>query len=401
MKNRNLAKLIFIILALFILSCRHKPSKSNGVANEDVDFNPTSISWFSEKRPVIATEEGLYYISGNWLYYSDLKSGKAHPLCFKVGCRHENEEVLSKCDAYVGTNPNHPGEIMFLGSYHGKLYVRVLDDQREHLQLIEMELDGSDRHVIIKDTQNIDSNSMLFHKGYFYFTTNEQNSSGEFVQQIRRVSIDKISGSSEVLVEISRNERNFYSFRPIFPLNDSLYYIELSSNDTAHADLFRYDLQAHKEYKIAESQALQIYGGIGNILILFGADGKHLEYSPETDEFTESSWLNLLHERHPEWYNCQAGCINDDFALYFVIEESTSDNLVLNPDLIVVNRQGEELCEIPSSAHGWTSPQVLAIKGEKYLVIYGPDYGPNNTLDLYKVSDLMQGKVKPQKIRRE
>ena len=121
-------------------------------------------------------------------------------------------------------------------------------------------------------------------------------------------------------------------------------------------------------------------------MILFGADGKHLEYSPETDEFTESSWLNLLHERHPEWYNCQAGCINDDFALYFVIEESTS---------------GEELCEIPSSAHGWTSPQVLAIKGEKYLVIYGPDYGPNNTLDLYKVSDLMQGKAEPQKMRRE
>ena len=53
------------MLFLFETSCSHRPSKTNGSTIGVNEFNTTQVSWFSEKRPVIATEEDLYYISGN------------------------------------------------------------------------------------------------------------------------------------------------------------------------------------------------------------------------------------------------------------------------------------------------------------------------------------------------
>ena len=399
MKTRKILIFIITMLFLFETSCSHRPSKTNGSTIGVKDFNTTQVSWFTDQRPVVVADDGLYYILTSWLYYTDIESGKAYPLCYKIGCRHEDEDRVYLCDAYIGTNPNNPGEAMFLGSHQGKLYVRMENVELGRLQLIEMDMDGTNRRVVIEDTSSIDARSMLFHRGYLYFTSHEQKDNGDIVQQIRRVQIEKASGESEVLVEINRKEKSFYSNLPIFPLNDSLYYIEQVKEETDWVELYRYDLSTKKEELIADSQPFRIYGSDGDNLILLGAE-KHLSYSPDTGIMTDAVWLNKLENQHPEWH-CQSGCINEDFALGFVIEQATTNDPFFNPDLKVIDHNGNVLCEISGEAKPWTSPQVLTIKGEKYLVMYGPDYGENNSLDLYKVSELMQGIVEPKRIRRK
>lgn len=396
MKKRIMIWIIAILLML-CSACHARPNKEVSDNGEAADFNATSVSWFSTRNPVIATENGLYYIMEGWIYYADLSKKKAYPLCFKLGCQHEKEDVHSKCDAYIGTDPNNPGSSMFLGYYNGKLYMDAIDESADHLQLIMMEMDGAERTVVIEDMSSIDSNSLLFHRGFLYFTSNEQKNDGHFVQQIRRVSIGKASGLPEILVEIDRDQQSFYSSLPFLPLADQLYYTVQKDGEDTFVDLFRYDLSGKTETKIAESEPLSIYGGDADKLILSGAEGIHLEYSPETGMITESPWLNKIQDEHPGW-QCQAGCINEDFALYFVIRDDIDPPL--DPDLKVVDREGKILCEIKSGAHGWTSPQILTIRNEKYLVVYGPDYGQNNSLDLYKVEDLMQGKVEVYRIYR-
>ena len=330
-----------------------------------------------------------------WLYFADLNTYKVHPLCSKLGCNHEKEEFSYKCDAFVGTDPRSIGS--FLELRGNKLYVSCMNAEMNHCQLVEMKEDGSARKVLIEDISNIDINSMMFHRGYFYYTTNEQKENGKFVQQIRRTPIKKIGESSEVLVEVDRSEKEFFSVLPFLPLNDSLFFTEQAPGEDTGADLFQYDFIKKEKKVLAESEAVNIYGAVDGHLILLGKEGKHIEYSPETGEFEEVVWLNKLHEEHLDW-KCQAGCINEDFALMFIVT-NTDGKLSLNPDLVVVNREGNALCELVSSAHAWTSPQVLSIRGEKYLVIYGPNFGSNNTLDLYKVRDLMQGKAEPERIQ--
>ena len=391
----------FILFIAVLLSCSHRPEKGSFFSDGSADFNPADVSWFAVPRsPIVSSDDGLYYIMESYLYYADLKTYKSYPLCFKVGCSHENENYRTDCDAYVGSDPKYPGGMMFLGAYKGKLYVSVENISEKCLQLIEMEPDGSARKVVIDDMSSMDADSLMFHRGYLYFTSNEQRKNGESFQQIRRVSLDKISGTSEVLVEIRRSERHFYSFLPFLPLKDSLYYTEQNNDESIRVDLFRYDLTDKKEECIAESELFWIYGGVGDHVILRGAGNKHIEYSPETGAFTEISGFNKMHQQHETWY-CQAGCINEDFALLFVTEDAESENAYYDRNLKVIDWEGNMLCEIEQAATLWTSPQILTIQNEKYLVICRPDLGEKRILELYKVSDLLQGKAEPQRIQRK
>ena len=272
--------------------------------------------------------------------------------------------------------------------------------------MVSMELDGSAMKILIEDISGIDSGSMLFHRGFLYYSANEQKETGEFAQQIRRIpidQIDQIDKKSEVLVSVNRKEKHFNAGTPFLPLKDTLYYTEEYSGEDMLADLLCYDLSKGEERLLEESQRLLIYGALGDHLILLTSDGqylRHLEYSPENVNFSEATWLNKLQEQHSEW-TCQAGCIYEDFALIFASETDGDKLLTMDPDLKVVGRQGTILCEITEGAHAWTSPQIKTIKNEKFLVMYGPDYGGNNTLDLYKVSDLLQGKAESVKIARK
>ena len=395
---------MLIILVLSIASCNRKPRRSTASENDTEDFNVTEFSSLSSRFPVIATEEGLYYILKSFLYYADLKTQKTYPLCFKLGCRHEEEDNMLNCDAYVGMNLNGDGN--FLGQYKGKLYLCAVDHEEAEMrnQLVSMEMDGSARKILIKNMNGIDSGTMLFHRGFLYYITNAQKESGEFAQQIRRIpidQIDQIDEKSEVLVSIARKEKHFDSGIPFLPLKDKLYYTEEYYGEDMLGDFYCYDLSSGEEHLLAESQLLLISGAVGDHLILLKSGGynvQHLEYSPESADFSEATWLNKLHEQHPEWA-CQASCINEDFALMFTAEIDGDTVVSVDTDLKVVDTHGNLLCEIKDEAKPWTSPQIKTIKGEKYLVMFGPDYVGDTTVELYKVSDLLQGKAEPQRIQ--
>ena len=397
---------MLIILVLSIASCNRKPRRSTASENDTEDFNVTEFSWFSSRFPIMAADEGLYFIWQEFLYYADLKTHKYYPLCFKLGCLHEDEDNMLDCDACVGANLNGPGT--FLGQYKGRLYMCAIDHEEAEMrnQLVSMEMDGSARKILIENMNGFDPSSMVFHRGYLYYTANDQQENGEFVQQIRRIpidQIDQIDKKSEVLVSVNRKEKHFNTGTPFLPVKDTLYYTEEYSGEDMLADLLCYDLATGEERLLEESQMLLIYGAVGDHLILLTSDGqhiRHLEYSLEKEDFSEAAWLNKLQEQHPEW-TCQAGCINEDFALIFAVETDGDKLLTMDPDLKAVDRQGNLLCEIEDGAHAWTSPQIKTIKGEKYLVMFGPDYVRNNTLNLYKVSDLLQGKAEPQRIHRQ
>jgi hypothetical protein len=169
---------MLIILVLSIASCNRKPRRSTASENDTEDFNVTEFSSLSSRFPVIATEEGLYYILKSFLYYADLKTQKTYPLCFKLGCRHEEEHNMLNCDACVGMNLSGDGN--FLGQYKGKLYLCTVDHEEAEMrnQLVSMEMDGSAKKILIKNMNGIDSGTMLFHRGFLYYITNAQKENG-------------------------------------------------------------------------------------------------------------------------------------------------------------------------------------------------------------------------------
>ena len=111
MKRIRLLILIVAVLTCFLSGCRpHTSSKYPEIIYPDEyvegqDFNPTAFSWADTPNMAAVTDDGIYFISGIFLFFADKITLTARPLCFKIGCMHmlASHERVGKCNAFCDT----------------------------------------------------------------------------------------------------------------------------------------------------------------------------------------------------------------------------------------------------------------------------------------------------------
>lgn len=122
------------------------------------------------------SNDGIYFISGSYLYFYDFTSNKTVFVCNKPNCKHNKEVdqfIGQECNAYLG-NCSYGGYLMNdpVMYYHGYLYMKqakldFITAEYYGYDLLRINPDGSDRKV----TAHFDGELMqLFANGkYFYY----------------------------------------------------------------------------------------------------------------------------------------------------------------------------------------------------------------------------------------
>lgn len=155
----------------------------------------------------VETEEGYYYVwdrlteNGmlNLVYFCARGDSTFYPLCNKPNCKHSD----SNCNAFCGTE---------LGYYNNALYTMDFSGF-QGLQLIKMNLDGSDHQVVaeLDPSEGTGSMSFLcaFHHGKFFLLSEPTDDMPLDQQQYRLIVVNLADGSkSEPAAEYFNTEKD-------------------------------------------------------------------------------------------------------------------------------------------------------------------------------------------------
>ena len=160
-RKKFVAAIMALTFALGLTACGESAGNGRDVSTEDeaaslvstqtqavggvsntVDQTPLRMMF--ENPRGAATDQGFYYVEylqeGSFLAYIDFDSKKQIPVCASPNCTHSD----STCGAYLG----HRGQLCV---WHGKLYMMIEGnpDYEVDNQLIRMDLDGSNREVVL------------------------------------------------------------------------------------------------------------------------------------------------------------------------------------------------------------------------------------------------------------
>lgn len=198
---RSLAVSLVILLSL--VACGSKAQKDYGEEYDPEMDYPLMNEAELDGIYVAKTENGYYYLNGDFIYYTDKDTMKPIPLCNKPNCKHENETDDTKvyeCNAYVGVRTPLP----FLQYYKGSLYtIEGFDanEKKDKCSLVKISLDGSKREHLLEVS---DQCVYGIHRDYFYMAENGNE------PKVVRVPMDKLSATPEVMFESELSSAGFY-----------------------------------------------------------------------------------------------------------------------------------------------------------------------------------------------
>lgn len=119
---------------------------------DDPDYSPNDRAQANHKNwAFVETEEGCYYQSDTMVYFIPRGSDSAYPLCGKPNCTHEDES----CNAYCGWG---------YGYYNGLLYYITPSENYDSIELVRMNLDGSN-HTVVSHYEPQECFQFYFHHG--------------------------------------------------------------------------------------------------------------------------------------------------------------------------------------------------------------------------------------------
>ena len=373
MSNRNLLKLILLTFlcaaALTLTGCGSQaPVESSSYKTEylpEEDYNYLSYNWWDESQRMAQSDEGIYFLAGDYLFFMDWDTKQTVPLCFKPDCLHADEtdqEKIVFCDAFMS------GDIVsspFLAYYRDKLYTICVDRTTAKSNLVEMNPDGSDRKILCS-TLDIQSLSQVFmHRGVIYFISNLKDLNGEAHYGLNALSV--VSDSHEpVQVYTGTFEggwvQNFFAFE------NYIFFSDCYETDTSFdRKIIMYDIRTGESEEILGGGSA-IYGMEDNNLLI-RQDGLYYVYSLKDKTLTPSRRnYDAFLQAHPQW-QCHCENPDEDFAMFSYYDLET-DNVIY--DSYVLNSQGEVAAVIPDAA--WTSGCIFDMDGEKYVFRYVNKY---------------------------
>lgn len=207
-------------------------------SNELTDYSyKMNLEIFTDPayQQIAVSENGIYYSTGNYLYFYDFETLQHIYLCNKPNCKHAdelNQEIGQECNAYL-ENASFggilsPAPMIY---YEGYLYMvqSVLDFQTGKSSgddIVRVNPDGSNRTSIIH-TDGL-FHFFFLHKGNLYYVSSDK---------LYRYSLDGNSEPEELLV----GQLSSFGFQA-FCVEDSMYLAvgmyDDFANDTIHYGAF-------------------------------------------------------------------------------------------------------------------------------------------------------------------
>ena len=388
---------IFFI-SLLLVSCGSTVIKSSSYSKDYIpaeDFNPSAQNWMDADVNMAVSEQGLFFVAGDYLFYLDYQTMKAEPFCFKTDCLHHKEmdsyKVL-ECDAFLGGSSDI-GD--FIACYKHKVYTVCVNKTSGEFDLIEMNEDGSARRTVISDLKSKKADRILMHRGVIYFTTRSYSLEGESRSALMALSL--VSGNKEPKPVYVASGNDY--LMSVFPCRNQIFFYEgvykEGTAETESMNIMRYDIHTQETESLTTEGMWQIYGVKDDFAIFMirdGADYQYYSYSLTSGEFAEdSSGITGFTKAHTGW-DCHAECISDDMMVFSCFDRVETRSFV--SDLYVADSQGNEMCTIPNESWSQMGAQMITIDGEEFMARFSKSYTPFS-FKLYRKSDLLKGKVDP------
>ena len=324
----------------------------------------------------------------------DDETEKAYPLCFKSDCLHNEEtdpERIPNCNAFIGT----PINAQFLCVYHNKLYCTVKTNSKGTADLIEMELDGSNRKTIISDLDHIQAGSLVFHRGVFYYISTYVSLEGEVTNYFTAYSIAGNNRKPVVLEEYGQD----ITLSQFFPLGNNIFYTKTKVVDERPVnESYRYNIQTCQSEILPKNMTdglmnSVISGGYNGTLIIEGTYGEARslrEYDAESLEPIQSKTkgLNSFVQDHLDW---GISVIHADKDILF-IQCIDLQNMERKSDLYIVSREDGTMTILPDEA--WDNNSIVEViyEGEPFYLKKTKSCTPFS-VNAYRKSDLLSGKT--------
>lgn len=391
-KKRWMLLFILFLCMTILFGCQTQRS-----VDDTDDYNTTAFSWLGCPGCFAAVEDGIYFISGNYLFFMDSSSMKSTPVCYKAGCLHHKETDPTRrpgCNAYLGVANSM--NVSYITAYGEKLYATLYDLERGILSLTEMNYDGSSRETIIEDLNYYNTRSFVCHRGVLYCPGQENDMEGNKISFIdavdlkqRNISVNRIYASNTENLRITK----------VLPYRDYLFFNEMiDSEDESQIQQSLVSLHLKKKNTVHRiDDSYSIYGAYENKLILM-KDFRYYCLTIGTENIEPDERFNSICELHPNW-QCHPASIDRDiaFVTYYDLEAYDNTGSGMSKELIVADQEGNEVCVLEDM--GWDSKGAVITKigDEEYYFQFSRSSEPFE-LRAYKKSDLLKGIILPTEV---
>lgn len=352
------------------------------------DYNYHSFTWLQADQDMVQTEEGYYFIAGDYLFFMDWETGECVPLCFKTDCLHHEEmddEKITYCDAFLGRG----SQSAFLAYYQERLYTICVDRSTAKNNLVEMNLDGSGRKILYNLSDNVVSSYMFMHRGVIYFFSKLKNLEGETHYGLNAFSV---SGGSREPVQVYTGYYEDGALEKPLAYQNYIFFHDYHYTESAESGfeekLLMYDIRTGETSEIM-GNGYYIYG-MNNGKLLIRSNGRYYDYSLKEETLTPNGSYDAFLDAHPQW-QCHLENADEDLALFTCYDLEDDDFI---RDSYVVTCQGEVIAVIPGTAWSTEGCYIFERDGEEYL-IRRASMADTYFVRAYAKSELLRGEVHP------
>lgn len=138
-----MVKKLFSIIGIFLfilplVSC--SKSTNVGLTEQKLSNNNSIIYGADENGSISCLDNGILYIKNKVLKIYDVEKNKSFPLCSKANCTHKTTD----CPACIDNKTLVSG----LAYYDGKIYAFFDNTEKNNIEFIQMNIDGTNKKVI-------------------------------------------------------------------------------------------------------------------------------------------------------------------------------------------------------------------------------------------------------------
>ena len=254
---KKLLSLLLLLSSLVLTSCSDKAEppilkEDEFLYEENMNLEIHTRSVFNRIAP---SGDGIYYVTGEYLYFYDYASGQSVLLCNKPNCKHNKETdqmIGQECNAYT-QNASYGGTLdqSFIMYHNGYIYMK---QDSVNLQtggftgydIVRIEKDGSNREILYHVSSPYALDSIALHDGKIYFETYHESSSE--TNKLNVLDLNDLSAEPEIILK-----DNIKSISDFF-LKDNYLYLSaqtyIDDDGNAHNYIFgRYDLD-NKQFEL-------------------------------------------------------------------------------------------------------------------------------------------------------
>lgn len=162
---------------------------------------------------MVASESGYYFVRDGFIYFTDKATMNTVALCNKPDCLHADETDPIKrnnCNAnikeeYMEENTVMTGDLLFYGSNLYVFQLKLVRNQPDKYQVIQISLDGAQRKVVCM--LKVFPQYVIIHRGYLYYSFKDDGTiagkedSTTSKSGVYRIPMDDLNKEPELVYE--------------------------------------------------------------------------------------------------------------------------------------------------------------------------------------------------------